>query len=242
MTAIVDKRPYTLDNLVCLLGKKFFCFIYIRTRFYCYQVLAVDAENNEDFRVMEYFVTAMTVLYENYTKHPIIFVAVTEKVDLKPNMMRIFLERFHLPRLNVEQRYKLLIWYASVMGLSINDFIKDGKSSSQRLEMYIDLDSTENEYLNSYIKDMLYRVASKTETFVYGDLDTLMHFAMRESYLKQTKGKSQISSDPNLSLVQEEDFNNALGEHYLLLNCTSLIISINGCIIIMVHRQAHWFF
>ncbi|XP_034834037.1 peroxisomal ATPase PEX6 [Maniola hyperantus] len=172
-----------------------------------FEVLAVDAENNEDFRVMEYFIKAITDLYENYTKHPIIFIAVTEKVDLKPNMMRIFLEKFHIPKLNAQQRYELLQWYASVMSLNIYDNRIDDRNSTQK---YIHIDSEEKEYLHSYIKDVLFRVASKTETFVYGDLDTLMHFAMRESYLKQTKGKCQISSDPNLCLVQEEDFNNAL--------------------------------
>ncbi|CAH2231683.1 jg2341 [Pararge aegeria aegeria] len=172
-----------------------------------FEVLAVDAENNEDYRVMEYFVTAITDLYENYTKHPIIFIAVTTKVDLKPNMMRIFLEKFHIPTPNVEQRYKLLMWYASVMGININDNRLDNKNSNQK-NIYID--SEENLYLSNYIKDVLYRVASKTETFVYGDLDTLMHFAMRESYLKQSKERSLISSDPNLCLVKEEDFSNAL--------------------------------
>ncbi|XP_023934717.1 peroxisome assembly factor 2 [Bicyclus anynana] len=168
-----------------------------------FEVLAVDAENNEDFRVMEYFVTAITDLYENYTKHPIIFIAVTEKVDLKPNMMRIFLEKFHIPTLNVDQRYKLLLWYASAMGF----IVSDNNNTNQKC---IDIGSEESLHLNSYLKDVLYRVASKTETFVYGDLDTLIHFAMRESYLNQTKGSSLISSDPNLRLVQEEDFSNAL--------------------------------
>ncbi|CAH2045210.1 unnamed protein product, partial [Iphiclides podalirius] len=69
-----------------------------------FEVFAVDPENNEDYRIMEYFINSLTDLYENYTKHPIIFFAISEKIDLKPNIMRIFLDKFHLPKLNVQQR------------------------------------------------------------------------------------------------------------------------------------------
>ncbi|XP_050354308.1 peroxisome assembly factor 2 [Nymphalis io] len=164
-------------------------------------IFAVDAENNEDFRVMEYFTNTLTDLFNNYTKHPIIFIALTEKNNLKPNMMRIFLEKIHIPKLNLQQRFDMLQWYASVMNLNDVDIQKTN---------LIDSDSSEDHCLSSFMKDILYRVASKTETFAHGDLDTLMHFALRESYLKQTNSPTQISRDPNLSLIQEEDFNNAL--------------------------------
>ncbi|CAH2094674.1 unnamed protein product [Euphydryas editha] len=167
-----------------------------------FDVLAVDAENNEDFRIMEYFTNTLTELFENYTKHPIIFVAITEKIDLKPNMMRIFLEKIHIPKLNLQQRFDMLKWYASVMNLKLNE-IDNAKS-----DLYYTGENTEKEYLSSYMKDILYRVASKTETFAHGDLDTLMHFALRESYLKQSN--SHMSRDPNFYLIQEDDFNSAL--------------------------------
>ncbi|XP_047537016.1 peroxisome assembly factor 2 [Vanessa atalanta] len=170
-----------------------------------FDVFAVDAENNEDFRVMEYFTNTLTDLFENYTKHPIIFIALTEKIDLKPNIMRIFLEKIHIPKLNLQQRFDMLKWYASVMNLNLND------TNTQKTNInIIDGDNTEEHCLSNLMKDILYRVASKTETFVHGDLDTLMHFALRESYLKQTNCPTQISRDPNLCLIQEEDFNNAL--------------------------------
>ncbi|XP_045453093.1 peroxisome assembly factor 2 [Melitaea cinxia] len=167
-----------------------------------FDVLAVDAENNEDFRIMEYFTNTLTELFENYTKHPIIFVAITEKVDLKPNMMRIFLEKIHIPKLKLQQRFDMLKWYASVMNLRLNE-IDDAKSN-----LYYSDENADKGCLSSYMKDILYRVASKTETFAHGDLDTLMHFALRESYLKQNN--SNISHDPNLFLIEEDDFNSAL--------------------------------
>ncbi|CAH0728500.1 unnamed protein product, partial [Brenthis ino] len=170
-----------------------------------FDVFAVDAENNEDYRVMEYFTNTITDLYENYTKHRIIFIAITEKSDLKPNMMRIFLEKIHIPKLNLQQRYKMLQWYACAMDLNMMDgLLEKNKPNKKTLIM------SEKQHLNSYVKDVLYRVASKTETFVYGDLDTLVHFAMRESYLKQIACSSYLSQDPNLSYIQEEDFNKAL--------------------------------
>lgn len=156
---------------------------------------------------MEYFTNTLTELFENYTKHPIIFIAITERVDLKPNMMRIFLEKIHIPKLKLQQRFDMLKWYASVMNLRLNE-IDDAKSN-----LYYSDENAEKECLSSYMKDILYRVASKTETFAHGDLDTLMHFALRESYLKQNN--SNISHDTNLYLIEEDDFNSALGMYKL---------------------------
>lgn len=157
---------------------------------------------------MEYFTNTITDLYENYTKHPIIFIAITEKSDLKPNMMRIFLEKIHIPKLNLQQRYEMLQWYACAMDLNMTDGLLERKKPNKET-----LIMSGKQHLNSYVKDVLYRVASKTETFVHGDLDTLVHFAMRESYLKQIACSSYLSRDPNLSYIQEEDFNKALGLH-----------------------------
>lgn len=175
-------------------------------------MFAVDAENNEDYRIMEYFTNTITDLYEHYTKHPIIFVAITEKSDLKPNMMRIFLETFHIPKLSLQQRYQMLKWYANFINLNMTDGLINREKLGQKLIL-----DPEEQYVDSYVNDALYRVASKTETFVHGDLDTLMHFAMRESYLKQTECSSYISQDPNLSYIQEEDFNKALGLFFFLI-------------------------
>lgn len=143
-------------------------------------------------------------LFQNYTKHPIIFIAVSEKVDLKPNIIRMFLEKFHLSRLNAQQRYEMLAWYASVMQLSI-----DGQQNSTNTM------SKDEESLPKNTKDVLQRVAAKTETFLCGDIDTLVHFAMRESYLKQHNSYIHLPfEDPDLRLLQEEHFNCALGIVY----------------------------
>ncbi|XP_049877810.1 uncharacterized protein LOC126375017 [Pectinophora gossypiella] len=166
-----------------------------------FEVFAVDPENNEDCRVMEYFMNTITDLYQNYTKHPIIFIAVTERVDLKPNILRMFLEKFHISRANIQQRHEMLQWFASVMQLNIDNQTTD--CSMNTLDQNLD-------NLSKNTKDVLQRVAAKTETFCYGDLDTLVHFAMRESYLKQHNSYNQLPTDPNLHLVQEEDFNSAL--------------------------------
>lgn len=139
----------------------------------------------------------MTDLYQNYTKHQIIFIAVTERQDLKPNILRLFLDKFHISRLNAQQRYETLEWFAKAMQLNI-----DGAASSQLCE---------DELPDSTIA-VLKKVAAKTETFTYGDLDALMHFALRESYLKQQSNYDQILKDPDLTLVKEEDFNSALGK------------------------------
>lgn len=167
------------------------------------QVFAVDPENNEDCRVLEYFMNTITDLYQNYTRHPIIFVAITERQDLKPNMLRMFLDKFHIPRLNVQQRYEMLEWFATVMQLSIG-----GE------EITTDQLTTDKELvpLSKSAQEMLQRVAAKTETFQYGDLDTLLHFAIRESYLKQHNTYNQLPPVPDLHLVQEEDFDSALGK------------------------------
>lgn len=167
-------------------------------------MFAVDPENNEDHRVMEYFMNSITDLYENYTKHPIIFIAITEKVDLKPNIMRMFLDKFHLPKLNVEQRYQMLQWFAAAMQLKISE-----KDAQTKLNHSVNIELS-NSNISKHSKEILQRVASKTETFVYGDLDTLVHFALRESYIKQ-HNHSQLVQDPNLQELREEDFNSALG-------------------------------
>ncbi|XP_026745379.1 peroxisome assembly factor 2-like [Trichoplusia ni] len=167
-----------------------------------FEVFAVDPENNEDCRVLEYFMNTITDLYQNYTKHPIVFIAITERQDLKPNVLRLFLEKFHIPRLNAQQRYEMLEWLASVMQLNI-----DGEEIVPTKNFYPHEDLVS---LSKSSKDVLQRVAAKTETFLYGDIDTLLHFAIRESYLKQRNGYNQLPPDPNLHLVQEEDFNSAL--------------------------------
>lgn len=156
---------------------------------------------------MEYFINSINDLYENYTKHPIIFFAISEKNDLKPNIMRIFLDKFHLPKLSIQQRFEMLQWFTAAMQLKINDVNKKSNDISINLD---DISSTS--IISDQIKDVLQRVASKTETFVYGDLDTLIHFAIRESFLNQHSSNSHFSQeDPNLHLVREEDFNSALG-------------------------------
>lgn len=182
-------------------------------------MFAVDPENNEDCRVIEYFMNTITELYQNYTKHSIIFVAVTEKVDLKPNILRIFLEKFHIPRLNVQQRFEMLQWFAFAMELNIDE--EDEKIEGQSILIE---DSGEIN-ISKHTKDVLQRIAAKTETFLYGDLDTLVHFAMRESYLKQHK---QLP-DPTLHLVKEEDFNSALGIVFFYVNLTCLLYEIFLC-------------
>lgn len=171
-------------------------------------MFAVDPENNEDCRVLEYFMNTITDLYQNYTKHPIVFIAITERQDLKPNVLRLFLEKFHIPRLNTQQRYEMLEWLASVMQLNI-----DGEEIVPTKNFYPHEDLVS---LSKSSKDVLQRVAAKTETFLYGDIDTLLHFAIRESYLKQRNGYNQLPPDPNLHLVQEEDFNSALGKYVLM--------------------------
>lgn len=145
----------------------------------------------------------ITDLYQNYTKHPIIFIAITERQDLKPNVLRMFLEKFHIPRLNAQQRYEMLEWFATVMQLNI-----DGEDlSSNQL-----INNNELDNLSKRAREVLQRVAAKTETFLYGDLDTLLHFAIRESYLNQHNSYNQLPPDPDLHLVHEEDFNSALGK------------------------------
>lgn len=166
-----------------------------------FEVFAVDPENNEDCRVLEYFINTITDLYQNYTKHPIIFIAVTERQDLKPNVLRMFLDKFNMPRLNAQQRYEMLEWFSIVMQLNID------KEELNLSQINVDKDTL---CLGKSAKDVLERVAAKTETFLYGDLDTLIHFAIRESYLKQHNSYNQLPPDPDLHLVQEEDFNSAL--------------------------------
>ncbi|CAG4957484.1 unnamed protein product [Colias eurytheme] len=170
-----------------------------------FEVFAVDPENNEDQRVIEYFINSITDLYENYTKHSIIFIAVTENRDLKPNIMRLFLEKFHIPKLSVHQRNEILQWFTSIMDINIDNIDNKELNADQKI---VTKDSIDNLSLHS--KEVLQRVASKTETFRYGNLDTLMHFAMRESYLKQVNNYLQLPQDPNLHIIHEEDFNNAL--------------------------------
>ncbi|XP_059053175.1 peroxisomal ATPase PEX6 [Achroia grisella] len=169
-----------------------------------FEVFAVDPENNEDCRIIEYFMNILTDLYLNYTKHPIIFVAVTERTDLKPNILRIFLEKFHIPKLNAQQRHEMLQWFTSTMQLNING--EEQKSNDETLMNIEDMEVS----ISKNAEDVLQRVAAKTETFRYGDIDTLVHFAIRESYLKQHNIYDQLPTDPDLHLVREEDFNSAL--------------------------------
>lgn len=172
--------------------------------FSIFQVFAVDPENNEDCRVMEYFINTITELYQNYSKHPIIFIAVTERQDLKPNILRLFLEKIHMPRLNAQQRLEILQWFTCVMQLNIDG---EGINEIQPFETNSDASG-----LSQNAKDVLQRVAAKTETFLYGDIDTLVHFAMRESYLKQHNPFNTVRLNPDLRFVGEEDFNLALGQ------------------------------
>lgn len=153
--------------------------------------------------MIEYFVNTITTLYQNYTKHPIIFIAVTEKSDLKPNILRIFLEKFNIPKLKLKERHEMLQWFASVMDLKFCDIQENTQSNN--INLY------ENSALDPSVNDILQRIAAKTETFLYGDMDTLVHFALRESYLKQHAKNKELTQEINLSNVQEDDFNSALG-------------------------------
>lgn len=127
----------------------------------------------------------------------------TENRDLKPNIMRLFLERFHIPKLTVQQRFDMLQWFSSAMELNIDNQIYK-KNENQEI-------SKENLSLHS--KEVLHRLASKAETFVYGNLDTLMHFALKESFIKQIENYPQLPQDPNLHVIHEDDFNCALGNN-----------------------------
>lgn len=98
--------------------------------------------------------------------------------------MRMFLEKFHIQKLKVTERLEMLQWFSKAMDLNFCD---------------------EKPY------DALQRVAAKTETFLYGDIDTLVHFALRESYLKQLEKSTEFVPSSNLCDVREEDFNTALG-------------------------------
>lgn len=113
----------------------------------------------------------------------------------------MFLDKFNMPRLNAQQRYEMLEWFSIVMQLNID------KEELNLSQINVDKDTL---CLSKSAKDVLERVAAKTETFLYGDLDTLIHFAIRESYLKQHNSYNQLPPDPDLHLVQEEDFNSAL--------------------------------
>ncbi|CAF4868376.1 unnamed protein product [Pieris macdunnoughi] len=165
-----------------------------------FEVLAVDPQNNEDHRIEEYFINTLTDLYQNYTKHAIIFIALTENRDLKPNIMRLFLEKFQISKLSVQQRFEMLQWFSSIMELNIDNQIDQ---ENEKREIF-------KENLSLHSKEVLRRLASKTETFVYGHLDTLMHFALKESYLKQVDNYPQLPQDPNLYVIHEEDFNRGL--------------------------------
>lgn len=149
---------------------------------------------------MEYFTSTILDLYQNYTKHSILFIALTERQDLKPNMLRIFIDKFHIGKPNLKQRYEMLQWFVHVMQLNI-----DG------IEQTVPNMISDNLELHEPIKNMLHKVAAKTETFSHGDLDVLLHFAIRESYLKQHNSYNQLPPDPDLHLVREEDFDSALG-------------------------------
>ncbi|CAG9789382.1 unnamed protein product [Diatraea saccharalis] len=170
-----------------------------------FEVFAVDPENNEDCRLVEYFINIITDLYQNYNKHPIIFIAVTENQDLKPNVLRLFLEKIHIPKLNSQQRYEMLQWFTSVMQLSI-----DGEPYINKCNELIEINDADEIIFNKHCRNVLQRVAAKTETFMYGDLDTLIHFAMRESYLKQQSSYIQLRPNPDLRHIREEDFTLAL--------------------------------
>lgn len=119
----------------------------------------------------------------------------------------MFLDKFHIPRLNVQQRYEMLEWFATVMQLNI-----DGEEQISPDQITTDKEIVS---LSKSARDVLQRVAAKTETFLYGDLDTLLHFAIRESYLKQHNSYNQLPPEPDLHLVHEEDFNSALGKFKL---------------------------
>lgn len=159
-----------------------------------FEVFAVDPENNEDCRVIEYFVNTIITLYQNYTKHAIIFVAVTERTDLKPNILRIFLEKFHIPRLSLKERQEMLKWFVTVMQIEFADGNIE-KGSKECLDHSFGLD------------DVMQRLAAKTETFLFGDLDTLIHFALREAYFK---GDNESICGTSLCSVKEDHFNSAL--------------------------------
>ncbi|KAL4717910.1 hypothetical protein ACJJTC_001328 [Scirpophaga incertulas] len=169
-----------------------------------FEVFAVDPENNEDCRIIEYFVNIITDLYQNYSKHPIIWIAVTDKKDLKPNIIKLFLDKIHIPRLNTKQRLQIIQWFCSALQLSIDDGLSNNSCNC--------LPNKEDKDMNysKDVNDVLQRLAAKTEIFLYGDLDTLFHIAMRESYLKQQNAYYENRTNPDLRHIREDDFNTAL--------------------------------
>ncbi|XP_048486153.1 peroxisome assembly factor 2 [Plutella xylostella] len=172
-----------------------------------FEVFAVDAENNEDCRLIEYFENSLRDLYQNYTKHSIIFVAVTERQDLKPNILRIFLEKFHIPKLSNVQRCEMLEWFSLVHGLKFNQANRDSEEKQQKTQLRLHADESS---VSTECKEMIQRVAAKTETFRYGDIDTLLHFALRESYLQQHHSSHESAADTDMRIVEEKHFDSAL--------------------------------
>lgn len=148
-------------------------------------------------------------LYQNYTKHQIIFIAITYGQELKPTTLSLFLEKFHIPTLNTQQRYETLEWFTKAMQLKI-----DGEALSKEIDE-----------LCPSTKEVLRKVAAKTERFTHGDIDMLVNFAMDESYLKQLRSYDKLLKDPDVTLVKEEDFNLALGKcHFLIVMFNSHLL------------------
>lgn len=83
------------------------------------KVFGLDAENNEDTRIVDSFVKKLRDLYENFNKFPIIFIASCDSsVELKSNLNRIFLEEFKILSPSKQERIEILSWLSLTKKLS----------------------------------------------------------------------------------------------------------------------------
>ncbi|KYQ59276.1 Peroxisomal biogenesis factor 6 [Trachymyrmex zeteki] len=82
------------------------CILYLNN----VQVFGKTAEGQKDERVISFFSTEITALYNRRRKFPLIIVAASDETDVSVELQRIFIETIHMKHLNQSKRAELIFW------------------------------------------------------------------------------------------------------------------------------------
>lgn len=150
-----------------------------------FELFGVDHEGREDLRILAMFQKELHDLFAKERNYPIIIVALSNAVILKPTIQRQFLEVIKLEPANKDERYNNLEWMLHKELIS-QEVINNRSNIEINVPLYNG--TTMNgakASLAKYYKfernnEILQEVADKTQGFLYGDLKLLFENSVKD--------------------------------------------------------------
>ncbi|XP_018358506.1 PREDICTED: peroxisome assembly factor 2 isoform X1 [Trachymyrmex cornetzi] len=82
------------------------CILYLNN----VQVFGKTIEGQKDERIISFFSTEITTLYNRHRRFPLIIVAASDETDVPAELQRFFIETIHVKHLNQSKRAELISW------------------------------------------------------------------------------------------------------------------------------------